>query len=445
MAVSLPSAARGRWRPGVRFLARVGRRALVESLYLLTAPVTAAAGLLLVLGGLCAGALGLLVPGGSPVVAGARALVRWSADLERWRIATVGALIAGAGNAGQRPGPKKPATAPDPGLWLDAAHAVAVLPVVLVTWVVTGLWWFIGVASITFPLRNPPSPGWQLPATLYAGTAQSHIAVSLRLASWGQHVAFATALGLLLLVTLPLVTRVCVGAQAGLGQVLLWDASALLRRIRGLEQERDTARAQTVAAVSAEATALRRLERDIHDGPQQRLVRLAMELGRAQHHFDSKPEAVREALADAITQAQEALEELRALSRGIAPPVLADRGLREALTALAARSTVPAEVAADPLNARLDAAVETTAYFVVAEALTNVAKHSHARRCVIGVRHGGGMLRAWVTDDGTGGAALDKGHGLRGLDDRVHAAGGRLLVTSPRGGPTTITAELPCC
>jgi signal transduction histidine kinase len=123
--------------------------------------------------------------------------------------------------------------------------------------------------------------------------------------------------GLLLLSTLPLVTRACLAVQAGLGQALLSDASALHRRISGLEQERDTARAQTLAAVTAEAAALRRLERDIHDGPQQRLVRLAMELGRAQHHFDSRPEAVREALADAIVQAQEALEELRALSRGI--------------------------------------------------------------------------------------------------------------------------------
>jgi signal transduction histidine kinase len=226
--------------------------------------------------------------------------------------------------------------------------------------------------------------------------------------------------------------------------VLLWDASVLLRRIRGLEYERDSARAQTVAAVTAEAAALRRLERDIHDGPQQRLVRLAMELGRAQHHFDSKPEAVREALADAIVQAREALEELRALSRGIAPPVLTDRGLREAVTALAARCTVPVELEAGPLDRRLDAAVETAAYFVVAEALTNVAKHSGARRCAIGLRHGGGTLRVWVMDDGTGGAALDKGHGLRGLDDRLHAIGGRLRITSPDGGPTTITAELPC-
>ena len=115
-----------------------------------------------------------------------------------------------------------------------------------------------------------------------------------------------------------------------------------------------------------------------------------MELGRAQHHFDSRPQAAREALADAIAQTQEALEELRALSRGIAPPVLADRGLREALTALAARSTVAADIDAEPLNSRLDAAIETAAYFVVAEALTNVAKHSRASRCTIGLRHSGG-------------------------------------------------------
>jgi signal transduction histidine kinase len=197
--------------------------------------------------------------------------------------------------------------------------------------------------------------------------------------------------------------------------------------------------------VTAEAAALRRLERDIHDGPQQRLVRLAMELGRAQHHFDTRPEAVREILADAIVQTQEALEELRALSRGIAPPILADRGLREALTALAARSAVPVEIDADPLDRRLDAAIETPTYFVIAEALTNVAKHSHASRCVVGLRHAAGTLRVWVTDDGTGGAALDKGHGLRGLDDRLRAVGGRLRITSPRGGPTTIAAELPCC
>ena len=441
MAESFPLAVRGRWWPGARFLFRVGRRTLVESLYLLTAPVIAAAGLLLVLGGLCAATVGLLVPGGSPVVAGVLAPSRWFADVERWRIARVRSLRAGA--AGGRPRAAE-ITASDPGLWLDVAHAVVVAPVTLVTSVVTALWWWGGVAAATVGLRNPYTPGSLRPQTLYVGSAQSHIDVSLGLTSVDAHVAFGITVGLLLLATLPLVTRACVAVQAGLGKALLWDASALHRRISGLEQERDTARAQTVAAVTAEATALRRLERDLHDGPQQRLVRLAMELGRAQHHFDSKPEAVREALGDAIVCVQEALEELRALSRGIAPPILADRGLREALTALAGRSAVPVELDAEPLDRRLDAAVETAAYFVVAEALTNVAKHSHARQCAIGLRHEAGTLRAWVTDDGTGGAALEKGHGLRGLEDRVRAVGGRLRVTSPPGGPTTVSAELPC-
>ncbi len=443
MAESFSFAVRGRWRPGARVLLRVGRRTLVESLYLLTAPVTAAIGLPLVLGGLCAGGVGLLVPGGPGLVADALALARWPADMERWRIAKVRSPAAGAEGASRPPRLKTAAAASGPGLWLDVAYGVAVLPVVLVTSMVTGLWWFVGGAVATFPLRN--TPGSMRPGIISVGSAQSHLYVSLGLLSPDEHVAFAITLGLLLLCTLPLVTRACVAVQAGLGQVLLSDMSALYRRIRGLEQERDTARAQAVAAVTAEAAALRRLERDIHDGPQQRLVRLAMELGRAEHNFDSRPEAARAALADAIVQTQEALDELRGLSRGIAPPILVDRGLREALTALAARSTVPVELDAAPLDRRLDAAVETAAYFVVAEALTNVAKHSRARRCVVGLRHGEETLRAWVTDDGIGGAALGKGHGLQGLDDRVHAAGGRLLVTSPGGGPTTITAELPCC
>ena len=307
---------------------------------------------------------------------------------------------------------------------------MAILPVVLVTSVVTGLWWFVGIGAGTDVLRDHYTSAQRMPPmTLSAGSAQSHIAVSLGLASPAGRVAFGTVVGVVFLLTLPLATRACTAAQAGLGQLLLSDASALHRRISGLEQERDTARAQTVAAVTAEAAALRRLERDIHDGPQQRLVRLAMELGRAEHHLDSRPEAAREALADAIVQAREALDELRALSRGIAPPVLADRGLREALTALAALSAIPVELDADLLGGRLDPAVETAAYFVVAEALTNVAKHSHARHGTVGLRHGAGTLRVWVADDGAGGAALDKGHGLRGLDDRLGgqrpAAGGQ--------------------
>ncbi|MFD7427348.1 sensor domain-containing protein [Streptomyces sp. NPDC059818] len=444
MAESLPSVVAGRWRPGAGPVVRVGRRTLVESLYLLTAPLSAAAGVLLVAGGLCAGTAGSLVPSGSPVTARALALVRWPGDLEWWRIGAVRSGTGRTGGAGRRPRSKEPDGAADPELWLDLAHAVLVLPLVLVTSVVTALWWFVGVATVTYPLRNEVAPGSLRPMTLYAGSDRSHVALSLGLTSPSGRVAFALSVGVLLLSTLPLVTRVCVAAQAGLGQALLSNMSALHRRISGLEQERDTARAQAVAAVTAETAALRRLERDIHDGPQQQLVRLAMELGRAQHHFDRKPELVRAALADAVLRTQEALDELRALSRGIAPPVLTDRGLREALRALAARSVVPAELDAAPLSRRPEPGVETAAYFVVAEALTNAAKHSHARRCTVGMRHTGGILRVWVTDDGVGGAVPAAGHGLRGLADRARAVGGRLRVDSPQDGPTTVTAELPC-
>ncbi|MFE6667247.1 histidine kinase [Streptomyces sp. NPDC057697] len=440
MVESLPSVAAVRWRPHAGLIVRTGRRTLAESLYLLTAPLSAAVGLLLVVGGLGVGTVGSLSPRWSPVAGRALALARRPGDLEWWRIG----LVRSRAGAGRRPGPKGKADAVDPWLWLDLAHAVFVLPVVLLTSVVTALWWFVGVATLTYPLRSQVTPGSLRPMTLYAGSDQSHVALSLGLTSPADRVVFAITVGVLLLCTLPLLTRVCVAAQAGLGQALLSSTSALYRRISGLEQERDTARAQAVAAVTAETAALRRLERDIHDGPQQQLVRLAMELGRAQHNFDRDPELVRAALADAVVQTQEALEELRALSRGIAPPVLTDRGLREALSALAARCVVPVGLDADPLDGRLDAAVETAAYFVVAEALTNVAKHSHAGRCTVGMRHSDGVLRIRVTDDGVGGAALAKGHGLQGLADRVRAVGGRLRVDSPPGGPTTVGAELPC-
>src|SRR5689334_24179095 len=156
MAQSLPVTVQGPWRTGARFLARTGRRTLVESLYLLTAPVTALAGLLMVLTG----------------------KARWSASLERWRIAKLRALTAGRETArqGSTVGPS------DPGLWFDAGHAVAVLPVVLITWVVTVLWWFGGVTTITFPLRSQPTPGPQHPMVLYLG---SGTAMSLRLGSPG--------------------------------------------------------------------------------------------------------------------------------------------------------------------------------------------------------------------------------------------------------------------
>ena len=438
MAQALPSAVRHRRWNGAAFVVGVGRRTLVESLYLLTAPVTTVFGVLLAVGGVCAGMIGSLVPRASSVAARAWASARWPGDVEWWRVGKVRSRAAG-----ERARPKDAAAAADPGLWLDMAHAVVVFPVVVVTSVVTGVLWFVGIAGVTYPVRNRGPAGTLRPMTLYAGSDHSHVALSLGLTTPTQRMWFAITVGATVLAGLPLVTRACVAVQAGLAQVLLSDMSALHRRINGLERDRETARARAAAAATAEARALRRLERDIHDGPQQRLVRLALELGRAQHHFEHRPELAREALADAIVQTQEALDELRALSRGIAPPILADRGLREALAALAARSVVPAEFDAGPVDRRLDAAVETAAYFVVAEALTNVAKHSHASRCTIGLRCDDGTVRVWVADDGVGGATPAKGHGLRGLEDRVRALGGEVWVVSPGGGPTTVTAELP--
>ena len=148
----------GWWRPGASFLVRMGRRTVVESLYLLTGSVTAAAGLLLVLGGLCVGTVGLLLPGGSPAGARALAPARWFADLERWRIAKVRSPAAAAEGAGQQPRPKGAAAAADPGLWLGVAHAVVVIPVALVTSVVTALWWLVGLAFATSPCATRTCP-----------------------------------------------------------------------------------------------------------------------------------------------------------------------------------------------------------------------------------------------------------------------------------------------
>jgi signal transduction histidine kinase len=253
----------------------------------------------------------------------------------------------------------------------------------------------------------------------------------------GRRILLYTAVGLLFAVLLPFVVRGAALLQAQLGRALLTSRAATQAELGRLAEGRD-------AAVAAEAVALRRLERDIHDGPQQHLVRLGMDLSRAQRQLDRDPGAARETLGEAAVLAKEALEELRALSRGIAPPVLADRGLAAALAAIAARSPVPVELAVDLPQERLAPAAENTAYFVVSEALANVAKHSGAGTVRVAVVAAGPALRVTVEDDGTGGAVLAPGHGLAGLADRLRAVDGVLTVDSPRGGPTRLVAELPC-
>ncbi|MFJ1550834.1 sensor histidine kinase [Streptomyces sp. NPDC088246] len=199
-------------------------------------------------------------------------------------------------------------------------------------------------------------------------------------------------------------------------------------------------RSETVESQAAE---LRRIERDLHDGAQARLVSLGMSLGLADTLLESNPAMVRKLLADAVESSSQALTELRDLVRGIHPPVLAERGLDGAVRALAVSLAVPVEVQID-LPSRPQLPVESAVYFVIAEALTNITKHSGAGRASVRLWYAGGKLRAQVGDDGRGGADAEGGSGLRGLQRRLAAFDGELGISSPTGGPTLVTMELPC-
>jgi signal transduction histidine kinase len=226
-----------------------------------------------------------------------------------------------------------------------------------------------------------------------------------------------------------------------LGFALALGTHAILEVTRRGERisELETTRA---GAVEQQETDLERIERDLHDGAQARLVALGMSLGMAEQKLASDPAAAQQLLAEARQGTREALEELRSLARGIHPPVLTDRGLEAAISAIADRTPMRVDVTVD-VPRRPPRAVETAAYFVVVEALANAGKHAHAQHVTVDVRAEGGELVAEVVDDGAGGANAE-GSGLRGLTRRVEALDGTLAVTSPPGGPTTIRAVMPC-
>jgi signal transduction histidine kinase len=214
------------------------------------------------------------------------------------------------------------------------------------------------------------------------------------------------------------------------------------RRARVLHARVDdlrTARQRIIAAADAER---RRIERDLHDGAQQRMVAVAVTLGLAEARFASDPESAFKLVAQAREEAQAAVKELRELARGIHPAVLSDHGLGPALEALAARAPIPVDVRGVP-DRQLGHEVEACAYFVTAEALTNVAKYAHASCASVELSLEEDKLRVQVRDDGIGGADPTSGTGLRGLRDRVDALDGELEVESPPGGGTVVTAEVP--
>jgi signal transduction histidine kinase len=217
------------------------------------------------------------------------------------------------------------------------------------------------------------------------------------------------------------------------------DNERLAAEVRTQLDEVHASRARIVAAADAER---RRVERDLHDGAQQQLVTLALTLQVARSQVDGTNPAVAASLDRASRELEQALVGLRELARGLHPTVLTEAGLSAAIEALADRCPVP--VGLDVVPTRYPASVEATAYFVVAEALTNVARYAGARRVTVRVAEADSGVTVEVSDDGVGGADATRGSGLRGLEDRVAAAGGRFAVHSPPGSGTTVQAAIPC-
>jgi signal transduction histidine kinase len=308
--------------------------------------------------------------------------------------------------------------------WGEIGYGLVRLPLSAVAVTLSLGAWAAGLVMLTLPAYNAalPSSGADINGTVLRGAPT---------------MAASAAIGLALLLAAPWLTRGFAAMDLALSRRLLAPPSDLTARVAELERSRDR-------VVDAAESERRRIERDLHDGAQQRLVALAMELGRAKARFADDLDATRDLVDRAHAEAKAALTELRDLVRGVHPPVLSDRGLDAALSGLAARCPVPVDVHVD-VPVRPKAAVEAVAYFVVAEALTNIAKHSRASHAKVVVEGHGypGTLNVVISDDGIGGADPD-GAGLKGLADRVSGVDGQMAVESPSGGPTIIAVELPC-
>jgi signal transduction histidine kinase len=333
------------------------------------------------------------------------------AAMQRARIrATLGTEIpAPARTAGRAPWPVGPWLSP--GTWRQLGfHLLAVLTGVAGGLLVAACWLaLVAAAGYLAVFRGTPAAG-----------------------------VLACAGAVALLLAAPWMARQVTRADSFLARALLGPGRSeeLALRVESLARSR----ADAVAAADAER---RRIERDLHDGAQQRLVSLAMNLGMARERFDGEAEPVRQAIAAAHEEAIVALSELREFIRGLHPAVLSDRGLNAALSGLAARAPLPVRLRVD-LPRPAAPSIEAVAYFIVSEALTNVVKHAQATSAEVTVTRAGDLLRIVVGDNGTGGAVRDGGTGLRGLAQRAAAVDGTLTIDSPPGGPTIITAELPC-
>jgi signal transduction histidine kinase len=310
--------------------------------------------------------------------------------------------------------------------WREVAYHLLALPRGLLTSIVAGAAWCGSAALLLLPLYVSSLPGGSAKFGLFE-------------VSQGPGAALAALVGLSgLAVAAPWITL-------GLGRLDVATARWLLGPRPDAELGERLSRLETsrAAALDSAEAERRRIERDLHDGAQQRLVALAMGLGAAKERLETNPEEGRQLVAEAHEEAKAALREIRDLVRGIHPVILEDRGLDAALSALVARTPVPVDLRVE-VTERPPAAVESAAYFVVAEALTNVTRHAHATRAAVTIARTADRLVLEVRDDGVGGADPDRGTGLHGLRDRVTALGGTMHLISPPGGPTTLLVELPC-
>jgi signal transduction histidine kinase len=300
----------------------------------------------------------------------------------------------------------------DVNRWQDVVYGLVAFPLTMLEFLAVAVLWGIALALLSMPLwltmsGGPLGPTWLSMSPAVVATVGALAGLVLAMA------AASAAQGLMRLHRAVVAGLLCESEQ-----------HALARRVATLEGSRR-------AVLDVEASELRRIERDLHDGAQQRLVMLTIDLGMAADRIDSDPASARDLVVEAQTQARLALAELRDLVRGIAPAILLDRGLVPALSALAGRSPISTVVLSSvPAGERMPDAVERAAYFVAAEALANVAKHAAATRCEVRCRRDPDRLVVEVWDDGAGGAAIE-------------ALDGRFSVDSPAGGPTLVRAEIP--
>ena len=353
---------------------------------------------------------------------------RWLADLER---RVIGSLVGMEIPSPYRPDPvggrwwtRFAARLADPATWKDLAFLLLQFPLGILSFSVT---------VAVFGARTRPADRAVLLRAVCGGGLDRLAAAWTRSARRSRSMPLGA---LILLVGIP--------ALGALGRLYGWLAQQLLGsnadpELTAQVTELQDARSRIIAAADDER---RRIERDLHDGAQQRLVALALNLRMAeQRAVDGDPTAV-ELIHAAGEEANLALKELRDLARGIHPAILTNRGLPAALQDLASRATLPVEVVASP-DERLPGAVEAAAYFVVSECLANIGKHANAEAATVAVTAQDGRVTVEVSDDGVGGAALDGGTGIQGLTDRVGALSGSLAIDSPPGVGTRVTAVIP--